>query len=95
MRINSNLVNPGSSDPTQAIESASQAGQTGQASKTQSGPHRGGSTDSVQISDAARQLTASDPSELGRLQAAVESRTYNVSPAQIANSIINAHTVGL
>jgi anti-sigma28 factor (negative regulator of flagellin synthesis) len=44
--------------------------------------------DQVQISTLASQLS-SDPSKLSQLQAAYESGTYNVSPSQIANSILN------
>jgi anti-sigma28 factor (negative regulator of flagellin synthesis) len=35
------------------------------------------------------QISSSDPSKLSRLQASYEAGTYNVSPAQIANSILN------
>jgi anti-sigma28 factor (negative regulator of flagellin synthesis) len=49
----------------------------------------GAPQDQVQISSLASQL-ASDPSKLSQLQAAFEAGTYNVSPAQIANSIMNA-----
>jgi|HubBroStandDraft_5_1064220.scaffolds.fasta_scaffold1694359_1 anti-sigma28 factor (negative regulator of flagellin synthesis) len=45
--------------------------------------------DSVQISSLASQLTA-DPSKLSQLQAAYDAGTYNISPSQIANSILNA-----
>jgi anti-sigma28 factor (negative regulator of flagellin synthesis) len=41
--------------------------------------------DEVQISSLASQLS-SDPSKLSQLQASYEAGTYNVSPAQIANS---------
>lgn len=44
--------------------------------------------DQVQISSLATQL-ASDPSKLSQLQASFEAGTYNVSPSQIANSIMN------
>jgi len=44
--------------------------------------------DVVQISSLASQLAA-DPSKLSQLQAAFENGTYNVSPSQIANSILN------
>jgi anti-sigma28 factor (negative regulator of flagellin synthesis) len=44
--------------------------------------------DQVQISSLASQLS-SDPSKLSQLQASYEAGTYNVSPAQIANSILN------
>jgi anti-sigma28 factor (negative regulator of flagellin synthesis) len=45
--------------------------------------------DSVKISSLASQLS-SDPSKLSQLQAAYDAGTYNVSPSQIANSILNA-----
>jgi anti-sigma28 factor (negative regulator of flagellin synthesis) len=44
--------------------------------------------DQVQISSLASQLS-SDPSKLSQLQASFEAGTYNVSPSQIANSILN------
>jgi len=44
--------------------------------------------DQVQISSLASQLSA-DPSKLSQLQAAYDAGTYNVSPSQIANSILN------
>jgi anti-sigma28 factor (negative regulator of flagellin synthesis) len=44
--------------------------------------------DQVQISSLASQLS-SDPSKMSQLQASYEAGTYNVSPAQIANSILN------
>ena len=46
------------------------------------------SQDQVSISSLATQM-ASDPSKLSQLQKAYEAGTYNVSPSQIANSIIN------
>lgn len=49
--------------------------------------------DQVQISDLAAQLSAqastTDPSRLAQLQASYEAGTYNVSPNQIAGSIIS------
>ena len=44
--------------------------------------------DQVQISSLATQM-ANDPSKLSQLEASYEAGTYNVSPAQIANSILN------
>jgi len=44
--------------------------------------------DQVQISSLASQL-AGDPSKLSQLRASFEAGTYNVSPSQIANSILN------
>jgi anti-sigma28 factor (negative regulator of flagellin synthesis) len=44
--------------------------------------------DQVEISSLASQLS-SDPSKLSQLQASFEAGTYNVSPSQIANSILN------
>jgi anti-sigma28 factor (negative regulator of flagellin synthesis) len=49
--------------------------------------------DQVQISSLATQLSA-DPSKLSQLQAAYENGTYNVSPSQIANSILNDALLG-
>ena len=57
------------------------------ASKTTARQTRQGQ-DQVQISSLASQLS-SDPSKLSQLQASYEAGTYNVSPAQIANSILN------
>jgi anti-sigma28 factor (negative regulator of flagellin synthesis) len=48
----------------------------------------GQAQDQVQISSLASQL-ASDPSKLSQLQASFEAGAYNVSPSQIANSILN------
>ena len=51
-----------------------------------------GDGDQVQISDLASQLAAqastADPERLARLQATFEAGSYNVSPDQIAASII-------
>lgn len=44
--------------------------------------------DSVQLSTFAT-LLATDPAKLAQLQAAYRSGTYNVSPSQIASSLIN------
>lgn len=49
--------------------------------------------DKVNISDMAAQLSA-DPSKLAQLAAAVQSGTYNVSPNQVAASIINEMLAG-
>ncbi len=51
-------------------------------------PFQSSRVDQVQISSLASQM-ASDPSKLSQLQAAYEDGTYNVSPAQVANSILN------
>jgi len=77
MQINNNL---------QLNSIASDLGLSPQASK--SNPRQSGGQDSVQISSLASQLSA-DPSKLSQLQAAYEAGTYNVSPAQIANSLLN------
>ncbi len=82
MQINNNL---------QLNSIASDLGLSPQASK--SNPRQTGSHDSVQISSLASQLSA-DPSKLGQLQAAYEAGTYNVSPSQIANSILNDALLG-
>jgi anti-sigma28 factor (negative regulator of flagellin synthesis) len=65
---------------------ASDLGVSPQSSKSSSRPNA--AQDQVQISSLASQLSA-DPSKLSQLQAAYEAGTYNVSPAQIANSILN------
>jgi anti-sigma28 factor (negative regulator of flagellin synthesis) len=77
MQINNNL---------QLNSIASDLGLSPQASK--SNPRQTGGQDSVQISSLASQLSA-DPSKLSQLQASFEAGTYNVSPSQIANSILN------
>jgi anti-sigma28 factor (negative regulator of flagellin synthesis) len=66
---------------------ASDPGVSPQASKPN--PRQSGEQDSVQISTSASHLS-SDPSKLSQLQAAYDAGTYNVSPSQIANSILNA-----
>ena len=82
MQINNNL---------QLNSIASDLGLSPQGSK--SNPRRTGGQDSVQISSLASQLS-SDPSKLSQLQAAFEAGTYNVSPSQIANSILNDALLG-
>lgn len=79
MKIDNNTLN--------AI-SQSQIGATALGnSKTQSGA-RQSSGDHVQISDMAA-LLSSDPQKLAQLTAAVQNGTYNISPSQIANSMLN------
>lgn len=78
MQINNNL---------QLNSIASDLGISPKASKLN--PRQSGGQDQVQISGLASQL-AGDPSKLSQLQAAYEAGTYNVSPSQIANSILNA-----
>lgn len=51
-------------------------------------PPKAGSRQTNQGEDQA-QISSSDPSKLSQLQASYEAGTYNVSPAQIANSILN------
>jgi flagellar biosynthesis anti-sigma factor FlgM len=55
--------------------------------------HQGADGDQVQISDLATQLSAQaaniDPSRLAQLKAAFQAGSYNVSPDQIAASIID------
>jgi|HubBroStandDraft_5_1064220.scaffolds.fasta_scaffold976163_1 anti-sigma28 factor (negative regulator of flagellin synthesis) len=80
MRINGNQVNP-------ALPASSP--EAGQPPKPHSGLARGRS-DEVRISDLAAQLAA-DPSKLAQLQAAYQSGLYQVSPSQVANSLIKAH----
>ena len=82
MQINNNL---------QLNSIASDLGLSPQPSK--SNPRQAGGQDSVQISSLASQLAA-DPSKLSQLQAAYEAGTYNVSPSQIANSILNDALLG-
>ena len=65
---------------------ASDLGVSPQAPK--SNPRQHGQ-DSVEISSLASHLSA-DPSKLSQLQAAYDAGTYNVSPSQIATSILNA-----
>jgi anti-sigma28 factor (negative regulator of flagellin synthesis) len=77
MQINNSL---------QTSSIASDLGLSPQASK--SNQRQTGAQDQVQISSLASRLSA-DPSKLSQLQAAYESGTYSVSPAQIANSILN------
>jgi anti-sigma28 factor (negative regulator of flagellin synthesis) len=80
MQINNNL---------QLNSIASDLGLSPQAAK--SNPRQTGGQDSVQISNLASQIAA-DPSKVSQLQAAYEAGTYNVSPSQIANSILNEAT---
>jgi anti-sigma28 factor (negative regulator of flagellin synthesis) len=83
MQVNNNSLNLsaaiGQSSP---IEQNKAGGANGSHSTTAN------SGDNVQLSSLASQLAA-DPSNLAQLQAAYESGTYSVSPAQVANSIIN------
>lgn len=75
-----------SPNPTEAIAQS----QPSVLSKTNSG-RRQSSSDKVQISDMAA-LLSTDPQKLAQLAAAVQNGTYNVSPSQIANSLINELT---
>ena len=50
---------------------------------------RAGSRPTSQGEDQVQISSLSDPSKLSQLQASYEAGTYNVSPAQIANSILN------
>ena len=77
MQITNSLLSSISNDPG--------CGQT--AKKTGSRQASQGQ-DQVRISSLASQLS-SDPSKLSQLQASFEAGTYNVSPSQIANSILN------
>ncbi len=80
MRIDSN--------PLSLAQAVSQTQATDQAgSKTRTGGRTNGG-DQVEISSMASQLSTS-PSRLAELQAAVRSGTYNISPSQLANSMIN------
>ena len=91
MTIDNNITNLTQGSNPSAINQTGQTGLTGQTTvKSHDGDHDGG--DQVQLSDFASQLSAqastTDPAKLARLQAAYNSGTYNVSPSQIANSII-------
>ncbi len=79
MRIDNN--------PLTLARAIGQTPQTGQAAGKTCTAGPAGSGDQVRISDLAAQLSA-DPSRLAQLHAAVRSGTYNVSPSQIANSMI-------
>lgn len=81
MQINNNLSS--NSVATDLGLSQTNGGKTKKGTQCQSG---GG--DQVQISSFASP-PSSDPSKLSQLQAAYEGGTYNVSPGQIANSILN------
>jgi len=76
------------------LDTASLISQTGAASQTGKANGRslvGDSSssigDNVQLSDYAK-MAAGDPDKISRLTAAVSSGQYQVSPAQIANSLI-------
>lgn len=58
-------------------------------SQPKSNQLQSGGQDSVQISSLTSHLSA-NPSKLSQLQAAYDAGTYNISPSQIANSILNA-----
>jgi anti-sigma28 factor (negative regulator of flagellin synthesis) len=79
MRINGSLTN---------ALAASQA--TAPSSKAHGGQRRAAG-DVAQISDAARRVLANGQARLAQLQAAHIAGTYQVSPNQIARSIITAH----
>jgi anti-sigma28 factor (negative regulator of flagellin synthesis) len=79
MKIDNHTLNP-----TGAIAQSQPSVLTG---KTNSGRRQSGS-DKVQISDMAALLSI-DPQKIAQLAAAVQNGTYNVSPSQIANSIIS------
>jgi hypothetical protein len=55
------------------------------------GGQRHADGDVAQISDTARRVLANGQARLAQLQAAHIAGTYQVSPNQIARSIINAH----
>ncbi len=48
--------------------------------------------DRAEISDLARALTAADPQRLEQLKLEVQSGRYNVSAAEVAKAIIDAHS---
>jgi len=94
MTIDNNITNLGPGLDTLGVNQAAQTKQIGQTAVNGRG-ERGADSDGdqVHLSDFASQLSAqassSDPGKLARLQSAYNSGTYNVSPAQIANSIIS------
>ncbi len=92
MTIDNNVAGLTQGAHTLGVDQAAQTSQTGQTSIKSHDGHHDHDGDQVQLSDLASQLSAqasdTDPSKLARLQAAFESGTYNVSPSQIANSII-------
>jgi flagellar biosynthesis anti-sigma factor FlgM len=95
MKIDTNALNlnPSVDQTVQASQSAVKGHHGGH-------HHGGGAGDKVQLSDLAAQLSmqisaqasAADPSKLAQLQASYEAGTYNVSPHQIAASIIHEMT---
>jgi anti-sigma28 factor (negative regulator of flagellin synthesis) len=85
MQINSNSLNLSQAiGETSALEQNKASGVKNRSAS---------SGDSIELSSVAAQLSA-DPSRLEELQAAYQSGTYNVSPSQIANSIINDALAG-
>lgn len=79
MRINTSLTN--------ALPATSPA--AAQPTDMQAGRRR--AADVAQISDEANRLLSTAQAKLAHLQAAHAAGTYQVSPSQIARSIINAH----
>jgi anti-sigma28 factor (negative regulator of flagellin synthesis) len=79
------------SNLTQSLEQA--APTNPESVKGQGHRHPTTSGDQVQLSDLTSQLSAlasaTDPAKLAQLQIAYKAGTYNVSPSQIAGSIIN------
>lgn len=73
---------------TNNLQTRSIAGDLSAAKPAAKACRAGGGQDQVQISSLASQL-ASDPSKISQLQASYQAGTYNVSPSQIANSILN------
>jgi anti-sigma28 factor (negative regulator of flagellin synthesis) len=79
MKINTNPLNL-----TEAIAQSQPSVLTGKTNSSR----RQSSSDKVQISDMAALLSI-DPQKIAQLAAAVQNGTYNVSPSQIAKSIIS------
>jgi len=50
-------------------------------------------TDTVEVSELAQSLSLKDPQRLEQLRLAVQSGTYVVSASEVAQAIIDAHTV--
>lgn len=71
----------------------SQATQKTNAAGTPSAKHdrtaAGGSSDTAEVSNLARALSASDPQRIDRLRQAVQNGTYHVSSAKVASGIID------
>jgi anti-sigma28 factor (negative regulator of flagellin synthesis) len=65
------------------------------ASKRASNPGAAGAAgaDIADVSELAQSLSIKDPQKIERLRLAVQSGTYSVPAAEVAQAIIDAHTV--